>query len=224
MYFSRIRNPLAILFFAVVMQSNAKAALLLSISEGARTDEVIWTFSGEAVATGFGFFSGDSILESEPVGIWGGFSNFTTRQAVGEVNTEFPLLDILSGSVTLTHLSSGGVETTANVILVYYDDGATGDDSLERIGFGLDNDIEFDENDRVSISGTITLGGAGISDFNAGGLPYLSESTAFGGEPNNLPLTLSIGAVAIPEPSSVVAGLMVVSAFTWRARRAKRRI
>ncbi|KAA1260001.1 hypothetical protein LF1_25390 [Rubripirellula obstinata] len=210
---------------AVCSPMAAKAALLAEVTEGPSSNEVVWTFSGEVVAEGFGFFSSSGvILEQEPVGMWGGFDNFTSVAAPPRVDSATPLLTLVSGSATLTHESAAtGTITTANIVQGYFDDGDSGVDGIERFGIGIDTDISFTDPDIVTLAGSLVFSGAGISDFSAGGIPYFGSSSAFGNEGNNLPLNLSIGATVIPEPSSAcLLGLIAVGVVS--RRRVRKRV
>lgn len=220
-----LRTTLMFAALTTLLPRSSEAVILIEISEGPSADTVLWTFSGESVATGFGFFSDSGIiLEAEPVGIFGGFDNFTDVAAPAVSSPG--LLSIQSGSAILTFTDiEGGVAAappvTANITQGFFDDGDTGADSLERLGFGIDASIEFLEDDLVSVSGAIVFQGASIADFSAGGLPFLSSSTAFGLEENNLPVNLAIVA-AVPEPSGIVLACLVGCIAASRRRRAAR--
>lgn len=135
---------------SLILASTAKAALIVEITGVPGSGETIWRFSGQATATGSGFFEDGNNLGDDDT--WQNIADFATKNDL-EVTT-------VSGNATL---SINGI--TRRIDLVYFDGRPEGD--LDDFGIGVDGkrNFRFRKGNTIRWTGSLRVRGVDLNDF-----------------------------------------------------------
>jgi hypothetical protein len=184
---------------------------VVDVTRGANAGETIWTFSGSAIATEDGVFSGnDDFSFRELIRNIGNFTDLNTFDVPTDGGS-------VSGRMVgfLTQDVGGGfnrlVPFAVDSIFVDNDQGANADDIAFGIA-GTDN-VAFSAGERISWTGALTVTGFSIENLTQGGF----KNTLTASAPFDFQLNIDLAPVPLP------AGVLLLSTALVGLRVLRRR-
>lgn len=190
---------------SLVFASTAKATLIVEITGVPGSGETIWRFSGQARATGPGFFEDSNNLGDDDT--WQNIADFTSKN-------DLEVTDV-SGNATL---SINGI--TRKIDLVYFDSDGSPKLNPDDFGIGVEGNrnFRFKKGDMIRWAGQLRVKGVDINDFKRSawsktliGSQYgrndddddggREDDDDDGGDPTRIALQIKIR--PIPEPATL---------------------
>ena len=183
---------------SLVFASTAKATLIVEITGVPGSGETIWRFSGQARATGPGFFEDGNNLGDDDT--WQNIADFTNKN-------DLEVTDV-SGNATL---SINGI--TRKIDLVYLDSDSSPKLNPDDFGIGVEGNrnFRFKKGDMIRWTGQLRVKSVDMNDFKRSAWSKTLIGSQYGrndddddddgGNPTRIALQIKIRPV--PEPATL---------------------